>query len=334
MELKVFESPGKEWDEFASRYTDIIFYQSVWSQVLKEGLGGQPLYFYLREGGEIVSGLPSVLLTFKIFKILYASIPYGHLIGEKSYYPTFLELLEKEFKRRGIDQVRMTESPFSKSYQLESFKPISAKCSLLDLRGFEKKNIWGGYRSEVRRAIRKAQKHGLSIRRATTRNEMEIFHLLYLSSMERNRAMAKYPLQWFYALYEILIQKGKADVLFAVASEGEYAAGVVLVHSTTSSHYLHNGSVGAHLEHRPNDLIVDSIIQSGLEEGKTTLDFMGSDPDDLSLLRFKEKWGSQSVDLYTFVKDYHPLRCKIWEFGKKWAGSRVGSRLLKLVWHR
>jgi hypothetical protein len=54
MELKVFESPGKEWDEFSSRYTDLIFYQSVWSQVLKEGLGGQPLYFYLREGREAI----------------------------------------------------------------------------------------------------------------------------------------------------------------------------------------------------------------------------------------------------------------------------------------
>jgi hypothetical protein len=68
MELKVFESPGKEWDEFASRYTDLIFYQSVWSQVLQEGLGGQPLYFYLREGGTIVAGLPGVLLNFKILR--------------------------------------------------------------------------------------------------------------------------------------------------------------------------------------------------------------------------------------------------------------------------
>ena len=64
MELKVFESPGKEWDEFASRYTDLIFYQSVWSQVLKEGLGGQPLYFCLREGGDIVAGLPGYAAQF------------------------------------------------------------------------------------------------------------------------------------------------------------------------------------------------------------------------------------------------------------------------------
>jgi serine/alanine adding enzyme len=329
MELKVFESPGKEWDEFASRYTDLIFYQSVWSQVLKEGLGGQPLYFYLKEGGKIVAGLPGVLLNFKIFKILYASIPYGHLIGEKSYYSTFLELLEKEFRRRGIDQVRLAESPFSESYPPESFESISAKCSLLDLRGFEKKNIWEGYRSEVRRAIRKAQKHGLSIRRTTSRKEIEIFYQLYLSSMERNRAMAKYPLQWFYVLFEIMVHQGMADIFFAVKGEEEYAAGVVLVYSPTSIHYLHNGSVEAYLESRPNDMIVDFIIQKGVEEGKTTLDFMGSDPNDLSLLRFKEKWGSQSKDIYTYVKDYHPFRCKIWEWGKRMGSSRLGSAFLR-----
>jgi len=331
MELKVFESPGKEWDEFASRYTDLIFYQSVWSRVLKEGLGGQPLYFYLKEGGEIVAGLPGVLLDFKIFKILYASIPYGHLIGEKSYYPAFLELLEKEFRTRGIDQIRLAESPFWESYPLESFKPVSARCSLLDLRGLEKEKFGGNYRSEVRRAIRKAQRHGLSVERATTRNGIEIFYQLYLSSMRRNRAMAKYPLRWFYALYEILIQKGIADILLAVRAEGGYAAGVVLVSSATSAHYLHNGSVEAYLENRPNDLLVDYIIRKGMEEGKTTLDFMGSDPNDLSLLRFKEKWGSQSKDIFTYVKDYHPFRSKIWEWGKRFAARNFGSVVMRWI---
>jgi serine/alanine adding enzyme len=331
MELKVFESPGEEWDEFASRYTDLVFYQSIWSQVLKEGLGGQPLYFYLKDGGEIVAGLPGVLLNLRIIKILYASIPYGNLIGEKLYFQSFMEVLDSEFRRRGIDQVRLTESPFSESYLPPSFESISAKCSLLDLRGFEKKNISQGYRSEVRRAIRKAERLGLSIKRAIDRKEVGVFYRLYLSSMERNRAMAKYPLQWFYALFEILIHQGKADILLAVKDVDRYAAGVVLIHSKTSEHYLHNGSVETYLESRPNDLIVDYIIQKGVEEGKTALDFMGSDPRDLSLLRFKEKWGSQSKDLYTYVKDYHSFRCKVWESGKRLASSRLGNMLLKFV---
>jgi serine/alanine adding enzyme len=330
MDLGVFESPGKEWDEFASRYTDLIFYQSVWSEVLRKGLGGQPLYFYLKEGDEIVAGLPGILLSFKIFKILYASIPYGNLVGNKSYFSPLMGLLKEEFRKRGIDQVRITESPFFESYQPESFKPISAKCTLLDLRGFDKEKIWEGYRSEVRRAIRKAQKHELSVRRAASREEIEIFYHLYLSSMERNRAIAKYPLRWFEALYEILIQEKKADIFFAIKDD-EYIAGVVLIYSTTTYHYLHNGSMEAYLESRPNDLIVDYIIQKGAAEGKRTLDFMGSDPNDLSLLRFKEKWGSQSMDVYTYVKDYHPFKCKIWESGKRLGSSQIGNWLVKLI---
>jgi lipid II:glycine glycyltransferase (peptidoglycan interpeptide bridge formation enzyme) len=148
--------------------------------------------------------------------------------------------------------------------------------------------------------------------------------------MERNRAMAKYPLQWFYTMFERLVPQRKADILFAV-KEDEYAAGVVLVYSATSNHYLHNGSMAVHLENRPNDLIVDEIIRKGVEEGKTTLDFMGSDPNDLSLLRFKEKWGSQSKDIYTYVKDYHPFRCKIWELGKRVMNSSLGSWFLRRI---
>lgn len=101
MELKVFESPGKEWDEFASQYTDLIFYRSVWSKVLQKGLKGQPLYFYLKEGERIVAGLPGILLSFRIFRIFYASIPYGNVIGEKKYFVPFMDLLEKSLKEEG-----------------------------------------------------------------------------------------------------------------------------------------------------------------------------------------------------------------------------------------
>lgn len=330
MELKVFESPGGEWDEFASRYTDLIFYQSIWSEVLRKGLGGQPLYFILKEGREIVAGLPGLLLNFKIFKILYASLPYGNLIGESEYYQTLIELLDHEFQKKGIDQVRIADSPFSEPHPPRGYRPISAKCSLLDLKGFDPKKIEGNYRSDIRRAIRKAQKDGLSIKKVTSQKEVEIFYQLYLSSMRRNRAAARYPLRWFQALYEILLPEGKADILLAIKGD-QYTAGVVLIDSPTSQHYLHNGSDDAYLESRPNDLIIDEIIRKGIREGKSILDFMGSDSKDLSLIRFKEKWGSKSVDLHTYIKDVHPLRCKIWEFGKRVGDSRVGNSLLKII---
>src|SRR4030042_3517320 len=298
MELKVFESPGQEWDEFASRYTDLIFYQSVWSQVLKEGLGGQPLYFCLREGGEIVAGLPGILLNFRIFKILYASIPYGHLIGEKPYYIALMQLLEREFRKKGIDQVRLTESPFSDSYPPESFKPISTKSTLLDLKGYDKEKIWEGYKKNIRRDIRKAQRSGIAICSVDSMEGINIFYKLYLASMERNRAMAKYPLRWFETLYEMITRRGLGA--FLVAELNEVAiAGVVLIYSASSAHYFHNGSQYEFLKFCPNELLVHFSLAKAIEKGNSFFDFMGSDPNDLSLIRFKEKWGAQSKDICT-----------------------------------
>jgi hypothetical protein len=332
MELKVFESPGKEWDEFASRHTDLIFYQSVWSEVLKKGLGGQPLYFYLKEGGEIVAGLPGVLLNFKIFKILYASIPYGNFIGNKLYFLPFLESLNVEFRKRRIDQVRLTESPFSESYPPGSFKPVSTKCTLLDLREHDKEKIWEGYKKNIRRDVRKSQKSGIKIRSADSREGIHIFYKLYLASMERNRAMAKYPLHWFEVIYEIMAKKGLGTILVAEMNQVAIA-GIVLIYSPSSTHYFHNGSEYEFLKYCPNELLVHSSIENAVEKKISFFDFMGSDPNDLSLLRFKEKWGSQSMDLYTYVRDYHPLQCKIWELGKKLGSSQMGNWLVKLIRH-
>ena len=288
MELGVFEAPGQEWDEFVSQYSDLIFFQSFWSHVLKRGLGGHPLYFYLKEGGRIIAGLPAVLFNFRIFKILYASIPYGNLIGDKSTFLQFSSLLDAEFRKRGFDQVRVVDSPFLEPRGPTGFLSVPAKCSLLDLSCFNKEKISEGYRSEVRRAVRKAEKSGLSVTQAASREEARAFYQLYVSSMERNRAGAKYPLQWFYTLFDMLVGRGKADFLFA-KKEDHYAAGVVIIHSSSTDHYLHNGSENAFLEYCLNDLIVDHIIQDGLKKGNFFLDFMGSDLKDVSLLWFKEK---------------------------------------------
>jgi serine/alanine adding enzyme len=331
VELRIFESPGKEWDEFASRYTDLIFYQSVWSQVLKEGLGGQPLYFCLGDGGEIVAGLPGVLLNFKIFKILYASIPYGHLIGERSHYSAFMQLLEKEFRRRGIDQVRLIESPFPESYPPESsFRPISAKSTLLDLRGYDKEKIWEGYKKNIRRDVRKALRSGITIRSGDSREDVNIFYKLYLASMERNRAMAKYPLRWFETLYEELTKKGSGAILMAELNEVAIA-GVVLIYSVSSTHYFHNGSQYEFLKFCPNELLVHFSLEKAIEKGNSFFDFMGSDPNDLSLIRFKEKWGAHSRDICTYVKNVNPLKSKIWELGRKTVASKWGAKALKWI---
>ena len=72
-------------------------------------------------------------------------------------------------------------------------------------------------------------------------------------------------------------------------------------------------------------------LEKAIEKGNSFFDFMGSDPKDLSLIRFKEKWGAQSKDICTYVKDYHTLRCRIWEMGKKFSSSKMGRGLVRIL---
>ena len=142
--------------------------------------------------------------------------------------------------------------------------------------------------------------------------------------------MAKYPLRWFEAIYEMMTKTGLGAILLAELNE-TVIAGAVLIYSPSSMHYFHNGSQDEFLKFCPNELLVHSSIENAVEKKISFFDFMGSDPTDLSLLRFKEKWGSQSVDLRTYVKDYRPLRSKIWELGKRVAGSNFGSKMMRWV---
>ena len=140
--------------------------------------------------------------------------------------------------------------------------------------------------------------------------------------------MAKYPLRWFEAVYEEMAQRRLGAFLFAELN-GTPIVGVVLIFSPSSTHYFHNGSKYEFLKFCPNELLIHSALEEAIEKGHRFFDFMGSDPNDAPLLRFKEKWGGQSMDVNTYVKDYHPFRSKMWELGKRWAGSKWGSALLR-----
>jgi len=331
MELKVFESPGKEWDEFASRYTDLIFYQSVWSRVLKEGLGGQPLYFCLKDGGEIVSGLPGVLLNFRMFKILYASIPYGNLIGEKKYFPVFVEHLEREFIRRGIHQVRITDSPFWEKRDPGShYKGIENICTLIHLKDTDEESLWKSYSHYVRRDIKRAQRHEIKIYKGNSKDDFDCLYQLYLKAMERNIAPAKYPYRFVMALREFIMTTNGGALLIAKMNETP-VAGILLIHSNSSTHAFLAGSDSKFLRFYPNKFLIHESLVDSIGCGHRVFDFMGSEKGDKDLIRFKNQWGGQSTVVTTYIKGYNPLRCWVWDTLRNFINTPLGSKLTRIV---
>jgi len=334
MELRVFESPGKEWDEFVSRYTDLIFYQSVWSEILKKGFGGKPLYFYLKEGGEIVAGLPGVLLDFRILKVLYASLPYGNLVGEKGTFPVFQEQLEREFVRRGIHQVRITDSPFQENWVPHSdFEGLQTICTLINLKDMDEERLWKSYSHYVRRDIKRAQKKGVVIQKGESKEDFNALYELYLKAMERNRAPAKYPQQLVMALREFIGRTGRGVLLMATMG-GSPVAGIVLIYSNSSTHAFLAGSDSRFLKFYPNKFLIHEALRESVARHHTVFDFMGSEKEDENLIRFKNLWGGGPVPVTTYVKGYSRFRCWLWDKSRSFIHSPLGSRLTRVIRNR
>lgn len=331
MELKVFESPGKEWDDFASRHTDLVFYQSIWSEVLRKGLGGQPLYFYLKEGGEIVAGLPGVLLNFKIFKILYASIPFGNVIGKKEHFPFFFKNLEREFVRREIHQVRIIASPFwDKRDPNANFKQIENVCTLIDLRNMDEVSLWKSYSHYVRRDIKRAQKHGIEIYKGKSKEDFDCLYKLYLNAMERNLAPAKYSYRLVMAFREFIMTSNHGVLLVAKMNQIP-VAGILIIYSNSSAHAFLAGSDSKFLKFYPNKFLIHQALVESIVSGHQIFDFMGSEKEDENLIRFKNLWGGKPVVVTTYVKDYNPLRCRIWDTVRNFVHTPIGSKLTRII---
>lgn len=331
MKIEISLYPSEDWDNFASKYSDLIFHYSIWGKVISKAFNSNLQYFCLKnESGEILLGMPSIVLDFKIIRILYAFILYGGIIGEKEYIPDFLNLLEKSLRSNHVDQVRIVESPVTKNGDLKGYSKITTPQHAIYLGKLNCEDLWNGYSQRVRRDIRRAGKLGVEIRAIKGREEIPEFYNLYLATIDRNNAIVKYPITLALAIYDHLITSSQANILFA-EYEGKKIAGICLIYSKKYVHAFQNGSLPRYFKMRPNDLLIHHAIEGAILKGKDYFDFMNSPPGDLPLIRFKEKWGAERFELNTYDKKLDLFSCFIWEKALKLANTKIGAGLVNLA---
>ena len=325
MSLTVLEKPGENWDQFVLRHSNLLFHTSSWWQVLTEGYACPMRYLILEKDGKWLCVLPGMIVGNRFFRVFYSLIPYGGFVGDRTQIPEFLTLLTQWAKNRKIHRIQIVDPTIKERQELPDFNCVESFRHLLELKDKPLDQIMTGYDESVRRNIRKASKSGLYVEAIKRREEIEEFYRLYLESMRRNRALAKYPLQLFYRIYDFLVPD-RAEILFA-KSQGRAVAGMVLVHSQDTAHYFHGGSETRSLHLRPNDLLFHRAIESAIDRGKEFFDFFGSDKRMVSLIRFKDKWGTCREELLNFHRDLGTFRPLAFKLALKVAQTPFGSAL-------
>lgn len=314
MEFVISEQPGAEWDAFVERHTDLIFYTSLWSEVLKKGLGGQPCYMSLRDGGRILCGMPAAIITLCGIRFLYGSFPYGGYVGASALFDHFMREM---FSATAFADI-LYVSPYSPELDAcyaKYFKATAEAATRIDLKGKTPKEIQSGFKSSARFRIKKGARLGLEVLRCNDRESFVAAHGLYLQSMRRNKAIARYSIGWFEALRQVLADQGRVTVYLAKHGEVPVSA-MVVINSDKGFHFLHIGSSTEYLHLCANDLVVSEVISDAIRAGKDYVDLMFSNPRDINLVRWKEKFGGRTVLLNKHRHVNSPVKYVLWNSAK------------------
>jgi lipid II:glycine glycyltransferase (peptidoglycan interpeptide bridge formation enzyme) len=325
MNLIILEEPNEKLDEFVSTHSNLLFHTSVWGRILKESYGCRMQYLILEDGKDWVCVLPGMIAGNRFFKVLYSLIPYGGFIGERECIPRFLDILNNWARREKIQRIQIVDPNIKKRDELPDFKCVESYRHLLELKDKSMDLIWKGYKDGLKRNIKAALKSDLRFEKIRSKEEIGLFYELYLDSMRRNKALAKYPLRLFLKIYDLLVPSA-SDVFF-VKYHGRPVAGVVVIYSQETAHYFHGGSATDFLHLRPNDLLFHRAIEIAKNRGCAYFDFFGSDKRLLSLIRFKDKWGTKREELLNFHKDFGLVRPLLFGVALRLAQTSFGSAI-------
>ncbi len=330
MHLDVESNPGPKWDEFVSGYSGLLFHYSCWAKVLREGFQADLRYYCLMDGDRMVAGLPGMVLDFKVIRILHACFAYGGIIGPPAYAGKLLELLAEKVREDRIHKVRIVEAPGTRFRARDGWVRRDGKRHVLKVFGKSEEELWHSYRKGVRKNVRAARRACIELARATDARVIDTCYDMYLETMERNSAPAKYPRRLFHAISEVLVPRGLAGFVLA-SHAGHPVAAECVIYSKDTVHSLFSGSRSPALRQRPNDLLSHAIVAEALRMGKHSVDFMGPPIGHAGLAQFKEKWGAHCEESNTFDLEIDPARCRAWGAVQWFLNSSVGAGAARYV---
>lgn len=179
----------------------------------------------------------------------------------------------------------------------------------------DENNLWERYPAKQRQNVRKAQKHGVSIRILDPENWLDQFQAVYESTMQRVEADRYY---FFPKSYYRALLSGKPPVLMGAFLDEELLAALLLLQGTSFLHYHLGGSKPEQARFRANNLLFHEAALLGQRQGLRRLHLGGgaSTSEDDALLRFKKTLSHEQHNFQLGARvhsehHYHEL-CERW----------------------
>ncbi len=290
---------GPEWDRLAGSHPGTtVFHTSAWAKVLARTYGHRPCFFAHYAADRLAALVPVMEVRSAITGRRGVCLPFSDAcaplcFGESGTGPV-VETLQSLALERGWKhcEIRGGEKP-----DPSASPSVVFHAHALSLRGGAEK-LFAGFDPSVRRAIRKAERSGLTVEIRSDSGSVSDYYRLHIRTRRRH-GLPPQPFSFFRHIYEEIIANGLGSIVLA-SSRGTPVAGAVFFHSGKRALYKFGACDERCQDLRANNLVMWAGIRELSSAGYDTLDFGRTSLHQDGLRAYKLGWGTVETTLNYF----------------------------------
>jgi hypothetical protein len=257
------------------------------------------------DDGRLLTGIPIATVTSRLTGTRLVSVPFSDICGpiasDGEDAEELMAPLEAERRRRGLTlEIHDAVPALLGGGPSEDFYrhviPLDADEATAVKR----------VKSSKRLGASRAERSGLRARERFDPAAIDEFFRLHVLTRHK-LGVPTQPKRLFTGLRPLLEQR-LASVIVVEGRDGPVSAGVFLHHRSTWT-YKYGASDPAHLDQRPNDLMVLTGVRLACASGSTALDLGRTESDNDGLCRFKRDFGAEERPLQ-YTKSPPPAKEK------------------------
>lgn len=284
--IAIFSEPNSEYLQWVSE-TNAYFDSAEWGEVLRLGFGANRYYLW-----DYKYTIGAALTLFKRgpFSIGYFGFPVCAMertnSEEKYALDRMLEAVSTIPRKPNI--IRSALSPFSIGVINKKYKAITTTESCIS--NLSDWSLDGS--TKRRRASRRAVRGCVNFTLTNEASGAEMYYL-YKQAITRNLGSTRYTPAYFDSLSENL--DNSSIELFGLRKEKSLVSMIITAKHGDTVYYLHGGSIPEVLSVGVSDFLIQKAIESAKCSGSKSFNFLPSPTNQTGLIKFKEKWGGESL---------------------------------------
>jgi hypothetical protein len=286
-----------EWDDAINMHPDAtIFHSTAWARVLVDTYGHRPCYVQMSLNGNLLALVPMMEVQSVLTRSRGICLPFSDYCAPLTFSSFGHELVTQKLQQIARERGWSYFELRSHSIMPDNVPAFESYYGhTLDLR-IGSEGLVSNFSSSVQRAVRKAQRSGLSVTIQTSLDAMAQFYKLHVRTRRRH-GVPPQPRSFFINIQRHLISAGYGFIVLVECQTGPVAAAMFLKLGRHAV-YKFGASDERLQELRANNLAMFEGIKYLTEGGAETLHFGRTDKENEGLRRFKLSWGTREAEIF------------------------------------